>query len=50
MVGSERDLWERAPTQLEDLHAVANENEAGAEESRLDAVEKVRGGKSKLFN
>ena len=50
MVGSERDLWEKALTQLEDLHAVANDNEAGTEGTGLDTVEKDRGGKSKLFN
>ena len=38
---------ERALAQLEDLHAVANNNEAGA---GLDTVEKYREGKSKLFN
>ena len=50
MVGSERDLWEKALTQLEDLHAVANDNEAGTEGTGLDTGEKDRGGKSKLFN
>ena len=50
LVGSERDLWERALAYQEDLHAVANDNERGAKETGLDTVEKDRGGKSELFN
>ena len=46
----DRDLWERALPSLEELHAVANDNEAGTEETGLDTVEKDNGGKSKLFN
>ena len=46
----DRDLWERALPSLEELHAVANDNEAGTEEAGLDTVEKDNGGKSKLFN
>ena len=46
LVGSWRDLQERALTQLEELHAVANDIEEGTEETGLDTVEKVRGGKS----
>ena len=41
LVGSERNLWERVVTQLEDLHAIANDNEAGTEEAGLDTVEKI---------
>ena len=44
MVESERDFWERALTQLEDLHAVANDNEAETEETCLETVEKGREG------
>ena len=44
LVGSERDLWERALTQLEGLHAVANYNKTGTEETGLDTAEKDRGG------
>ena len=43
LVGSERNLWERIVTQLEDLHAVVNDNEAGTEETGLDTVEKIEG-------
>ena len=50
MAGSDRDLWERALTLLKELHAVANDNEVGTEETGLDTVEKGNGGKSKLFN
>ena len=39
LAGSNRDLWERALTSLEELHAVAN-NEAGTEETGLDTVKK----------
>ena len=46
LVGSWRDLQERALTQLEELHTVANDIEEGTEETGLDTVEKVRGGKS----
>ena len=35
---------------MEDLHVVANDNEAGTEETGLDAVGKNKVGKSKLFN
>ena len=38
--GSDRDLWERALTSLEELYALANDNEAGTEETGLDIVEK----------
>ena len=38
LVGSERGLWKRALTQLEDLHAVVDVTEAGTEETGLDAV------------
>ena len=31
LTGSDRDLWERALTSLEKLHAVANDNEAATE-------------------
>ena len=50
LVGSERDLWERALAYQEDLHAVANDNKRGTKERGLDTVEKDRGGKSELFN
>ena len=50
MTGSDRDLWERTLTSLEELHAVANNNKAGTEEIGLDTVEKDKSGKSKLFN
>ena len=50
LAGSDRDLWESALTSLEKLHAVANDNEAGTEETGLDTVEKDNGGKSKLLN
>ena len=42
----DRDLWERALPSLEELHAVANDNEAGTEETGLDTVQKDNGGKS----
>ena len=50
LAGSNRDIWERAITSLEKLHAVANDNKAGTEETGLVTVEKNNGGKSKLFN
>ena len=50
LAGSDRDLWESALKSLEKLHAVANDNEAGTEETGLDTVEKDNGGKSKLLN
>ena len=43
LAGSDRDLWERALTSLEELHAVANNNETGTEETGLDTVEKITG-------
>ena len=46
LAGSGRDLWDRALTSLEELHAVANDNEAGTEETGLDTVQKDNGGKS----
>ena len=46
----ERDSWGKALTQLEDLHALANDNEPGTEETGLDIVEKNKGGKSKLLH
>ena len=50
MAGSDRDLWEGALASLEKLHAVANDKEAGTEETGLDTVEEDNGGKSKLFD
>ena len=47
---SDRDLLETALTSMEELHAVANDNEAGTEETGLDTVEKDDGGKPELFN
>ena len=40
LAGSNRDIWERAITSLEELHAVANDNKAGTEETGLVTVEK----------
>ena len=39
-----------ALTSLEKLNAVANDSEAGTEETGLDTVEEDNGGNSKLFN
>ena len=50
MARSDKYLWEKTLTQLEDLNAVANDNEEGTEETGLDTVERDRGGKSKLLN
>ena len=50
MGGSDRDLWERALTSLEELQALASHNEAGAGETGLATVEKDNEGKSNLFN
>ena len=50
MAVSERDLWERAVTYLGELYAVANDGEAGIEETGLDILEKDKRGKSKLFH
>ena len=46
----DKDLWERALTSLEELHAVVNDKEAGTEETGLDTVKEDNGGESKLFN
>ena len=47
---SDRDFRETALTSMEELHAVANDNEAGTEKTGLDTVEKDDGGKPELFN
>ena len=44
--GLDRDLSERALTLLEKPYAVANDNEAGTEETGLDTVEEDKEGKS----